>query len=188
MRRFRILTIAAAMTAVLAAATIAAVPAGAITGASCQVTWGSLPKSAPGGYDPLVGVRAGRHACYDRLVIDVRGVGLGGGGVRDVHYGAVYTQGQGLKLALAGGASLDITLSSRNYNIDTGAATYQPADPAHVADVAGFDTFRQVAYGGSFEGYSTIGLGVRARFPFRVFVLPGPGADSRLVIDVAHRW
>ena len=55
-------------------------------------------------------------------------------------------------------------------------------------NVSGFDTFRQVASGGSFEGYTTVGLGVRARLPFRTFVLPGPGAGSRLVIDVAHRW
>jgi hypothetical protein len=54
--------------------------------------------------------------------------------------------------------------------------------------VAGFSTFRQVAYGGSYEGYTTIGLGVRARLPFRVFVLSGPGTGARLVIDVAHRW
>ena len=127
--------------------------------------------------EPLVGVRAGRLPCYDRFVIDVRGFGPGGGGVRDVYYGAVYTQGQGLKLALAGGASLDITLSPPNYNIDTG-----------------FDTFRQVAYGGSFERYTTIGLGVWTGSRSGSSSSgpgpgpgPGPGADSRLVIDVAHR-
>jgi hypothetical protein len=45
-----------------------------------------------------------------------------------------------------------------------------------------------VAWGGSFEGYTTIGVGVRARRPFRVFGLPGPDTGSRLVIDIAHRW
>jgi hypothetical protein len=34
----------------------------------------------------------------------------------------------------------------------------------------------------------TLGLGVRGRLPFRVFTLDGPGAGSRIVIDVAHRW
>jgi hypothetical protein len=29
---------------------------------------------------------------------------------------------------------------------------------------------------------------VRARLPFRVLTLDGPGAGTRLVIDVAHRW
>jgi hypothetical protein len=32
------------------------------------------------------------------------------------------------------------------------------------------------------------GLGVRARLPFRAFVLAGPADGSRLVVDVAHRW
>ncbi len=41
---------------------------------------------------------------------------------------------------------------------------------------------------GTFEGYTTVGLGVRARLPFRVFELAGPGTGSRLVVDVAHRW
>jgi hypothetical protein len=54
--------------------------------------------------------------------------------------------------------------------------------------VTGYQTFRQVAWAGSFEGYSSLGLGVRARLPFRVQTLPGPGAGSRLVLDVAHFW
>ena len=63
-----------------------------------------------------------------------------------------------------------------------------PANPCELANVAGYQTFRQVAYAGSFEGQTTLGLGVRARLPFRVFILAGPGDGSRLVVDVAHRW
>jgi Fumarylacetoacetate (FAA) hydrolase family len=66
--------------------------------------------------------------------------------------------------------------------------TYAPADPAHAVDVAGFRTFRQVAFFGTFEGQTTLGLGVRARLPLRVFVLSGPADGSRVVIDVAHHW
>jgi hypothetical protein len=58
----------------------------------------------------------------------------------------------------------------------------------YVTDISGYQTFRQVAYAGSFEGYTSIGLGVRARLPFRVFTLDGPGSGSRLVVDVAHFW
>ena len=54
--------------------------------------------------------------------------------------------------------------------------------------MTGYSTFRQVVSAGTFEGYSSFGLGVRARLPFRVFVLDGPGTSSRLVVDVAHRW
>ena len=49
-------------------------------------------------------------------------------------------------------------------------------------------TLRQVALAGSFEGQTTFGVGVRARLPYRVFLLDGPGNGSRLVLDVAHRW
>jgi hypothetical protein len=57
--------------------------------------------------------------------------------------------------------------------------------------VSGYPTFRQVAWAGSYEGSTTMALGVRARLPFRVFPLPGtPQSDDgpRLVIDVAHAW
>ena len=58
-------------------------------------------------------------------------------------------------------------------------------------DVSGYRTFRQVAWGGSFEGQTTLGLGVHARLPFRVTVLAGaPGCPkgARVVVDVAHAW
>ena len=45
-----------------------------------------------------------------------------------------------------------------------------------------------MTWAGSFEGRTSLGLGVRARLPFRVFSLAGPGDGSRVVIDVAHRW
>ncbi|GAB3840941.1 hypothetical protein GCM10029963_10770 [Micromonospora andamanensis] len=58
----------------------------------------------------------------------------------------------------------------------------------HVANVLRYQTLRDVVFGGSFEGYSTFAVGVRARLPFRVFVLAGPGDHSRIVLDVAHQW
>jgi hypothetical protein len=54
--------------------------------------------------------------------------------------------------------------------------------------VLGYRTLRDVVFGGSFEGYTTFAVGVRARLPFRVFVLAGPGTHSRIVLDVAHQW
>jgi len=63
-----------------------------------------------------------------------------------------------------------------------------PANRRELARVSGYRTFRQVAWAGSFEGSTTLGLGVRARLPFRVLQLPGPGTGSRVVIDVAHTW
>jgi hypothetical protein len=71
---------------------------------------------------------------------------------------------------------------------DAGNATYKPADTNELSDATGYQTFRQVVYAGSFEGYTSVGLGVRARLPFRVLTLEGPGSGSRLVVDVAHFW
>jgi hypothetical protein len=80
-----------------------------------------------------------------------------------------------------------VTVHAPAYD-QAGNATYRPANRRELVDVSGFDTFRQVAYAGSFEGETTLGLGVRARLPFTAYVLPGPGSSSRVVIDVAHLW
>jgi len=40
---------------------------------------------------------------------------------------------------------------------------------------------------GSSEGQTTVGVGVRARLPFRAVVLE-TATGSKLVVDVAHRW
>jgi hypothetical protein len=45
-----------------------------------------------------------------------------------------------------------------------------------------------VTYAGSFEGQTTFGIGVRAQLPYRIYVLDGPDATSRIVVDFAHRW
>ncbi|HZO63967.1 MAG TPA: hypothetical protein VFB74_03105 [Kribbellaceae bacterium] len=105
-----------------------------------------------------------------------------------VHYvNNVSTVGQGEIVPLRGGAKLEIILSVPSYD-DAGRSTYNPANHNELTNVRGYQTFRQVADAGSFEGETTIGLGVRARLPFRVFTLTGQGTTSRIVVDVAHRW
>ena len=137
--------------------------------ASCGISWGSLPKSEG----------------FVRYVPDV------------------LTEAKGDVLALRGGAKISIVLMNSNISnvrsarhgcydrlvFDTSpSGGYGPSNDPTLPNVAGYSTFRQVAYGGSFEGYTTIGLGVRARLPMRVFSLAGPGDGSRLVVDVAHHW
>ena len=170
---------------VMVAGTALIAPAAADAAPYCGIRWGSLDKSADNTLTgPIVNVRAGQHPCHDRLVID-----FDGGGKAYVRYvDAVLTQGRGSVLPLRGSAFLEIIVVSPTYDVNTGLPTYDPANPMELVDVAGWRTFRQVALGGSYEGYTTIGLGVRARLPFRAFTLAGPGGGSRLVIDVAHRW
>jgi len=160
-------------------------PAAAQAGPYCGITWGSQSKSVSGDPSPqwpIVNVRAGRHTCFDRLVVDYRGPASP---YRVRYVSAVTKEGSGAVLPLRGGAFLQIDLSSATYDVNTYQPTYRPANPKELINVSGWRTFRQVAYGGSFEGYTTLGLGVRARLPFRAFKLSDPG---RLVIDVAHRW
>lgn len=155
--------------------------------ASCGVTWGSLLKEAGSPTSALVtDVRSGRHDCFDRLVVD-----LGPGpvtGYRVEYVPQVVQDGSGDPVPLRGGAFLQVTVRAWAWDWETGRPSYNPADRANVVNVAGYQTFRQVAYAGTFEGDTTFGLGVRARLPFRVFTLSGPGTGSRLIIDVAHHW
>ena len=151
----------------------------------CGIRWGSLDKADTDmSAAHLANVRAGRHACFDRLVLDFHGDIEG---YLVSYVAAVRQDGSGQLVPLRGGAHLQIVATAPAYD-SWGNVTYQPVDERQLVSVSGWDTFRQVAWAGSFEGQITIGLGVRARLPFRVFTLDGPGAGSRLVIDVAHRW
>jgi hypothetical protein len=165
--------------------------ASAATTPYCGITWGSLPKISEAADTEMVyGVRAGRHTCFDRLVVDVGGQDTTFGSY-DVRYVPVVLEdGSGRPVPVRGAADLQIVLRAPAYDQD-GNPTFVPADRREVVNVSGFSTFRQVAWAGSFEGYTTLALGVRARLPFRVFTLPGtPQSDDtpRLVIDVAHAW
>jgi hypothetical protein len=165
-------------------------PATASAAPYCGLTWGSQAKSLnanqPGG-DLVHDVRAGQQACYDRVVVDVAEVDhFDSYSVRYVP--EVRRDGSGEAVALRGGAALQVTLGAVGHD-DRGRPTYSPADPLEAADVTGFRTLRQVAWLSSFEGQSELGVGTRARLPFRVFILEGGSSHvDRLVIDVAHRW
>jgi hypothetical protein len=136
----------------------------------------------------LFDVRAGRHRCFDRLVVDLDGNAAGAYSVRYVPQ--VTFDGSGDPVPLRGGAFLEVIVRASVLATD---GFFTPS--GDILDVSAYRTFRQIGWGGSFEGQTTIGLGVRARLPFRAFVLPGPGSNlpgpgsnSRVVVDVAHRW
>ena len=177
--------------AVVATATLATAASAGTSGppaAPCkQIHWSSLPKS--GGSPrtaPLIAARTSRHGCYDQVVFEFNGRASG----YRVQYGDPVTQAVGTKMApyMAGGALLTVVLLDPDNNIQTGAITYAHRSGDHVANVLRYRTLRDVMYGGSFEGYTTFGVGVRAKLPFRVFVLEGPGTHSRIVLDIANHW
>lgn len=146
----------------------------------CGITWGSGKKTAwPTTGGEMVGLRAGRHDCYDRLVFDFN---RSPNGYWVSYVDTVTYEASGAPVPLRGGARLSITVHAPAYD-DSGKQTYTYDKQSELVNVNGHQTFRQVAWAGSWEGTTTVGLGVRARLPFRVFTLPG-----RIVIDVAHRW
>lgn len=149
---------------------------------SCATAWGSLPEAGPAMTTAeIYDIRAGRNACFDRLVVDVGGNAAGAYSVRYVS--AVRADGSGDVVPLRGGAFLEVVVRAPVIPTDSFFVS-----AGNLIDTSGYRTFRQVGWGGSFEGQTTVGLGVRARLPFRVMVLPGPGSNSRVVVDVAHRW
>lgn len=179
MRR-RLLALLSVLSLVLAGTVLAAPAASAHP--YCGQVWGSLAKGVPGmSAGELTNVRAGRHDCYDRLVLDVDQP-LTAWSVQYV--GQVTADGSGAVVPVRGGARLEVV--ARVNALPTDA--FFVGVGSDVVDTAGYRTFRQVAWAGSFEGVTTVGLGVRARLPFRAFVLAGPGAGSRLVVDVGHQW
>lgn len=176
----RALAVLISVSSVLASVVLTAPTASAAP--YCGIRWGSLPESAPTVSTGLfVDIRAGQHPCFDRLVLDVQG-DVSGYSVQYVDQ--VHHDETGQLVPLRGGARLEVT-------------AMVPANPgdylfigegADVIDARSYRTFEQVAWAGGTPGSSSIGVGVRGRLPFRVFVLDGPGELSRLVVDVAHRW
>ncbi|WP_333778944.1 AMIN-like domain-containing (lipo)protein [Streptomyces sp. IBSBF 3136] len=168
-----------------AAATADAAPAATARATACPTGWGSGDKGGDAtGAVPLKDIRTGRHACYDRMVFDVPGGGSSLG-YRVGYVARLHSDASGRYIPVGGGAVLDVRVGAPSYDPETGAPTY----PGRVGrtlpgvHLAGYRTFRDARFAGSFEGETQIGLGVRARLPFRVVRLPG-----RLVIDVAHTW
>jgi hypothetical protein len=178
-RVIRSLVLALAFAGAPTVAVATAPTATAATCASLTAHWGSLPKSRNHPVaGPLSNVRAGRHTCFDRMVVDF----VGRPASYEVRYVSQVSQdGSGFLVPLRGGARLAVFVASPTSSVRLSRGR-------ELVNVAGFRTFRQIAGAGNFEGRSTFGLGVRARLPMRAFNLSGPGTGSRVVIDVAHHW
>ncbi|MFG3155894.1 hypothetical protein ACGF7W_28070 [Streptomyces sp. NPDC048219] len=188
MRRSSALLMAVVLTSSAsgAAAAADAAPAATTRIAACPTGWGSLAKSrATATTVPVRDVRTGRHACFDRMTVDVPGAGTARLGYQVRYVDRLLQDGSGRPIAVGGGAVLEIRVAAPGYRPETGAPTYpgRAGRPLPGVDLTGYRSFRDTRFAGSFEGETQIGLGVRARLPFRVLVL-----DGRVVVDVAHSW
>jgi hypothetical protein len=138
---------------------------------------------------PLYLVRVGQHPCYDRVVFDVNGPEAVGYVVRYVP--VVRADGSGEPVPVAGKAALEVVV--RAPVLGTDSQGHQPGakvpgigeDFVSPGRLATWRSLRQVAFAGSFEGQTTIAVGVRTRLPFRVFVT-GDRGYRHIVVDIAH--
>jgi len=176
------------MSAVAAAAPATAAPATgtAVTGAvqhraACSLNWGTNPKhrgsSAITVATRVRAVRAGKHGCFDRLVIDMSGGKRPPFSARYVKH--IVADPSGKVLKVRGRAKILIAVRGP-------AGRHYHPNAVNLVNVSGFTSFRQVRGAGSFERVTSIGLGVRAKLPFRVFELGSSQSGWRIVIDVAH--
>jgi hypothetical protein len=141
--------------------------------------------------DALYHVRAGRHDCYDRVVLDINGpaeVGYLVGYVPEVT-----TDGAGKPVPVDGDAALQVIVRAPAQGYDSGG--HQPGRQlGEIGDyfyspeqLAGWSSLRAVRFAGSFEGQSTLAVGVREELPFRAFTqLDETEQVRKLVIDIAH--
>ena len=153
--------------------------------ASCPTGWGSLPKTSDTTSTATVtGVSATRMRCYDRVVIRLNGTPGG----YDVRYVDGFNfEAEGHDVPARGGAKLEVIVNSPAYD-GAGRATYTPKRPNELVSTKKARTLRQGVWLGSYEGETAIGLGVRARLPYRVTVVDDPGPRSRVIVDIAHTW
>jgi hypothetical protein len=138
---------------------------------------------------PVYLVRAGQHECSDRVVFHLNGPDPVGYSVRYVDL--VREDGSGRPVPVAGAAALQVVINAPALGQDShgyvdkvlaepGADFYTPAQ------LAGWSSLREVRYAGSFEGQTTVAVGVRGRVPFRVFtVLDRSGLYRSMVLDLA---
>jgi hypothetical protein len=134
-------------------------------------------------------VRVGRDACYDRVVFDLNGSDPVGYLVTYVP--AATADPSGKTLHVAGRAVLQVVV--RAPILGTDQQGHQPwrtppspgQDLITPGSIAGWTSLRAVVFAGSFEGQTTIAVGVSHRLPFRVLVT----ADAHyrhLIIDILH--
>ena len=186
-------TTATATPGTTAAGTSASGDAGAVAADECAEAqaWGAGPQSSDAmNPEDMYLVRAGQHPCYDRIVFDVNGPRAVGFGARYVP-GEVTADPSAEPVPTAGTAALQVVV--RAPAVGYGTSGHQPwraadqvNDPYYTAEqLQGWGSLREVRFAGSFEGITTVAVGVEAELPFRVGSYEQDGI-SHVYLDIAH--
>ena len=115
---------------------------------------------------PLYLTRVGPHACFDRVVFDINGPEAVGLAARYVVRAPIFgTDSQGHQPGVS--------------------APMVGQNLVSPSTIAGWSSLREVRFAGSFEGQTTVAVGVRDRLPFRVFVT-SERSYQHVVVDISH--
>lgn len=125
----------------------------------------------------ITGVRIGSHECFDRVVLDLTGDDPGLGWYASFQAEAIHDP-SGDPIEMEGDAFLDLAIRPIDWVEDS-------EERYHGDGVSGEDTelVTEVRFGGLFEGYQQVIIGLRSQTAYRVFALSDP---ARIVIDVKH--
>ncbi|MEU4442043.1 hypothetical protein AB0K14_15750 [Actinosynnema sp. NPDC050801] len=125
----------------------------------------------------LTDIRTGRHAGFDRVVLDLDGH-RPEFFIRSVDQ--LYYDGSGHPVSLPGSYFLEVRSAPAAAHDDNGNLTY--TGPRQFTTPA-LTNVQAVAITGDYEANLTVGLGMRRDSWHRVFLLDSP---TRVVIDVGH--
>lgn len=146
--------------------------------AATRPAWSTTPAVSTRTFAPpalVTGIRVGRHASFDRVVLDIsrRHPGF------DIRYvPTLVTDGEGAVVDLRGGYNLQVVLNPARAH-DASGSTLTTASRLLPL----YPELREVRLIGDFEAYVTVGVGLRYKRPFRVTRLYEP---NRIVVDVLH--
>jgi hypothetical protein len=133
-----------------------------------------VPSSAAGAqFSALTNIRVGRHATYDRVVLDFSGPVPSS--FRGNFTARLIADPSGKRVSLPGNTFVSV--------VSQGATAFGTYNGRKSFTTPALRNVRAVAITGDFEAVLSIGLGVRHRTWLHVFTLPNP---SRLVIDVGR--
>lgn len=167
----RALAALAGTTLVLVGAAVSAAPAQSLPALTAKAA--SMTQTPE-----LTGIRTGRNAGFDRVVLDISG-----------HAPSVLAQGWTDELIadpsgeiewLTGERFVSVTLSPAAAHREDGTSTYTGPRKFRTRDLT---NVMAVAVTGDFEATLSIGLGTRTQTWVRVFTLTSP---TRVVIDVGQ--
>ncbi len=131
---------------------------------------------SPPAFSQLTNIRVGRHATYDRVVLDFRGPLPKSFNPQWVAH--LVADGSGQRVPLPGNKFVSVVMQNASSFDLSGRPTYTGPRKFNTPQLRNVEA---VTITGDFEHVLSIGLGTRHRTWFGVFTLTSP---NRLVIDV----